>query len=679
MMAEFKKTIAGTDFKATQKTVQGDAMAGFKKSVAETVGGVAKGAGQGYAKEKGAQQLGEGETAADANQYVNEAFKAAPKAQSGYEAHYAEGNTVPSTDAPTKEEVATMQADFLSQADLSDKKLRAALKQGKISPKEANDRRIQNRKEFMSNPLSAMFGAQYDNVVGGGGSGAARGAFFGQTTQEKIQAKLQMENAVADNERERRAQDIADNTGRSMEQARAVVSSQDYNAEKLKRDKVRSEMGELGTTEERVHHGMIIDGVYRQIDQMLEKIQDVDGGVKGKELEDFYKSLAVTKTEELARIRNSNMSPTGKKLATEEVTKALEAYAADAKDGSFGAAQKRMVARQDSTLKNIANTRILSIIKKHPMMKSAYAIGGEQGMYQMAEMIMYWETPAGKAEIATSPAIQLLRDSLSEEEFTKGGLDAMDDLIDPKPNGPPKSELQKTLEASSVHGKGVPSLMEAAYEKNPETYINDALGDLPDLAIGTMASNPEWEAVARRTPELVVGMIDIAASNAMTLQQGFDKRHINVPFRERIGLVPKNIKITPPSLKRGANDNRSWHIDAGDIKLSPRYKAELIAAYRMATAHPQLWEGQYESVDDFISHKFTREGGGITPMETGVTPTPATKPPAAPRNFMPKAGGAWSDPGRTEPQNFNPLSRTTRGTSDANSSSVKPAPSNGGE
>ena len=63
---------------------------------------------------------------------------------------------------------------------------------------------------------------------------------------------------------------------------------------------------------------------------------------------------------------------------------------------------------------------------------------------------------------------------------------------------------------------------------------------------------------------------------------------------------------------RGADDKRAWYIDAGDIKLSPAYKSALIGAYRMATDNPQLWEGQYESVDDFINHRFTREGGLVS-------------------------------------------------------------------
>tara|TARA_R110002153_G_scaffold92347_1_gene224397 strand:- start:55 stop:2046 length:1992 start_codon:yes stop_codon:yes gene_type:complete len=658
-MAEMKKTLAAQDFKATKKTVQGDAMAGFKQSVAETVGGVAKGVGQGYAKEKGAQQIGT-ESDADANQYVSDAFKAAPKAQAGYEAHYAEGNTVANTDVPTKEEVGTMRADFLNQADLSDKKLRAAIKQGKISPKEANDRRIQNRKEFASNPLSAMFLKDYDNAVGGGTSGAARGAFFGQTTEEKIQAKIQTENAIADNARMRRAQDISANTGRSMKASLALVSSQDFEAEELKRAEVRSKMGELGASEERIHHGRIIDGVYNQIDKQLEKIQDINGGVKGPELEKFYKSLALTKTEELKRIQNSNMSPTGKKFATEEVTAKLKEYAADAKDGSLGAATKRVVERQDSSLKMLSNTRVLAAIRKHPILGVAYAFGEEKGMFDSLEQIVYWETPAGKAELALNPALAMYKDVLTAGDFMNASLDGVNDLLNPKPDGDPtkkpKTEVQKAISEAGVHAKGIPTLMEASYNDNPETYINDALGDLPNLALGTMASNPEWVAVTKRTPELMLGIMDVAASNAMTIQQNFDKTHIHVPFRNRIGLVPKNIKITPPSLGRGANDKRAWHIDAGDIKLSPAYKSALIGAYRMATDNPQLWEGQYESVDDFINHRFTREGGGITPMETGATPTPATKPPAAPRNMMPKAGGAVTDPGRSDPKDMNPKS-----------------------
>ena len=650
-MAEFKKTLTPQEFRANTPTVFDDPSKGFKAGAAETLGRIAKGAGQGYAKEKGEQQLGT-ESDADANQYVSDAFSAQAPAATPNSGSEVTANTA----VPTKDEVGTMRADFLNQADLSDKKLRAAMAQGKISSKEANDRRIQNRKEFASNPLSAMFLADYDNAVGGGTSGAARGSFFGQTTEEKIRDKLQMENAIADNERLRRAQDIADNTGRSMQESMAVVSSQDYNAEKLKRDTVRSKMAELSTSEERVHHGMIIDGVYNQINQTLEKIQDIDGGVKGPELEKFYKSLAVTKAEELQRIQDSNMSPTGKKFAAQEVTERLEHYAADAKDGSYAAAEKRMGERTDSTLKRIANVRLLNIIRKHPILRSAFAIGKEEGMFKVAEMIMYWETPAGKAELATSSATQMLRDALTDEDFAQVAGDALQDLINPKPEGAaekkPKTELQKTLQAKSVHGKGIPALMEAAYEDNPESYVNNALVDLPNLALGTMASNPEWAAVTKRTPELMLGIIDVAASNSMTLQQNFDKTHIHVPYRNRVGLVPKNIKITPPSLGRGANDKRSWQIDAGDIKLSPRYKADLIGAYRLATDNPQLWEGQYASVDDFINHRFTREGGGITPMETGVTPTPATKPPAAPRNMNPKsrATSSGSDPGTGERQ-----------------------------
>tara|TARA_R110002126_G_scaffold73784_1_gene184015 strand:- start:817 stop:2841 length:2025 start_codon:yes stop_codon:yes gene_type:complete len=620
-MAEFKKEIAKTDFKPTSYTVQGDAQAGFKKAVADTVGGIAKGIGQGYATGKGEKQVSANETDAEATAYVNEAFKAAPKAQSGYEAHYAEGNTVPSTDAPTAEEVGAMRTDFLSQAELSDKKLTVALKQGRITRKEANDRRIQNRKEFMSNPLSAMFGAQYDNVVGGGGSGAARGAFFGKTAEEKLQDKLREDRAVAKNNEQIAIEKVATSTNRTYEQAATIYYDRVRTEDNVAHLTNLEYLGSIGATDSYQLNEARSRQPMFELETTLDFLRkEFPDGIKEDQRLGFEKTVDATIDAQIRKYRlDDNLTTAGRNKLIEDLEDRRTAFKTNAVDTSYLTAMDAVGKERDAFIKDQKDARFVKLLQDNKLFANLFALSGsrenmlkgmdwmanvnsEAGQLMFAEWgqdgkdLMNWLTDAQKGKILVEGANAIVTGDVS-------GL----------------STLSKKAAAESIYAPGFADIVAQSYDKHPEK-LQEVLQSLPDLSLDKMAKQKQWQQLAKSRPEVVNMVLEAVAYNAQTIQFG----HPQSGGRAR--TVPKDLEIIEPQSSgqpRRGGGARTWGLNSFGVDMSPQYKAEAIGMYKMAQMFPDFWQDDYETALDYVKSKITLGGGTLTPDEIAAIPPQA--------------------------------------------------------
>ena len=621
-MAEMKKTLAAQEFKATQKSVQGDAMAGFKQSVAQTLGQVAGSVGAGYGEEKAKQQLGEGESAAEASAYVDEAFKEAPRpeAQGGYEVHYAEGdvNELP----PTRRDGEQMKQDFLSTAFMSDKKIGAALKQGKISRKEANDRRMNNRKQFASNPLSAMFLSSYDNALSGGQGGAQRGAFFGQTNEEKIADKIAMNRAVAMDQRERDIDDIAEQTDQPRE-----VAEQRYLMIK-KRARQAAEIEDLNKIGAALQSDITVmydthgqNGFY-ELEQTLDTLDGVEGGARVDAVQGFHDKVDAHLRSMIGQTnRDPNISNDGRKALIEKWEKQAEFMKGDATDSGFRKQQMALQEQFTAEMANIKDGDILWRINNSAYYRAQYAnTDGQPGaIIASIEATMKFNTPEWIAKFnGLGPEGVKVWKILNGEDLMMLSVEAKGKFF----NGTEAlSEDERKTIAMSMYEKNFPREALMALGLDPEGF-SQKVRNIPDLSSQTMAGNKYWNEIAKEEGgiDLIKVFLETAAYNAQNAQRAAGLN------QDGYGTLPSSITITPPTSGVGrvlgvqTYGSAQWLLDTKGHKLAPKYKAEIIGVIKMAKNHPQVWEGKYESPEAYVNGLF----GGTLISEAEVAEAPSS-------------------------------------------------------
>jgi hypothetical protein len=601
-MAEFKKEIAKTDFKATQKTVQGDAMGSFKAAAAETVGSLAKGVGQGYATGKGEQQLGTDESAAEANAYVSEAFKTqqAPKAQSGYETHYTEGNTVLSTDAPTKEEVEGHRASVLSTASMNDKRIQAALDQGRISSREANDHRIKNRKEFMANPINALFGAHYDNAIGGGASGASRGAFFGKTAQEKAQEKLVIEEMTEQRNDQRAADNLMKiNPNLTPKRAMSMVQGQKGRLLRLQHLQTKNSLELLGEGEAVEMYQSENIPVYSKLHQDVLQLVDLPEGAKASAVSDFITATTLQQAAIAARIDNSSMGVEAKKQEHTELIRRFDLLRSNVEDTSFVERLKRDTAQADAEIANSDSAHVLGMIRFSDSYSLTHAIAVE-GESPLAVM-KYLGT---SADMSTADVFKLkgredlkairgYMDELSSVQRVKAADAALAKVLKggaaPSMTGPEAATIGAALQQ-----KNIPTVVAAAYKEDP-LGVGEKLNAAPNVDLTAYAGSREYQGLVRTDPDFVNALFDSAIEDARMIQMS------------QRGTLPDRITVTREAPTRGSvTDGRrptNWVFDSGGVKLKGAYKGQVVGMHRLAEQNPSMWNKEYVTLEDYINSK----------------------------------------------------------------------------
>ena len=605
-MAEMKKTLAAQEFKATQKSVQGDAMAGFKQSVAQTLGNVAGGVGVGYGEEKAKQQLGEGESAAEATAYVDEAFKEAPRpeAQGGYEVHYAEGdvNELP----PTRRDGEEMKQDFLSTAFMSDKKIGTALKQGKISRKEANDRRMNNRKQFASNPLSAMFLSSYDNALSGGQGGAQRGAFFGQTNEEKIADKIAMNRAVERDQRERDIDDIAEQTGQPREVAEQRYLMMKKRARKATDTENLNKIGAALQSDITVMYDTHSQNGFYGLVQNLDVLDGIEGGGRVDAIQGFHNEVDAHLRSMIFQIDSDrNISNDGRKALKDKWEKQAEFMKVDATDSGFRKQQMALQEQFTAEMANIKDGDILWRINNSAYYRALYATtDGQPGAIPAAlEASLKFNTPEYIEKFnGMGPEGTKVMKMINGEDLMMLSVDAKAKFFS---GTEALSEDERKTIAMSMYEKNFPRESLTALGLDPEGF-SQKVKNIPDLSSQTMAGNKYWNEIAKEEGgiDLIRVFLETAAHNAQNAQRAAGLN------QEGYGTLPSSISITPPTNSVGrvmgvqTYGNAQWLLDTKGHKLAPKYKAEIIGVIKMAKKHPQVWEGKYESPDAYVNELF---------------------------------------------------------------------------
>ena len=594
-MTEFKRDLASSNHQARGITVHNDPKAAQKQQLAEMTGQFVKGVGSGYAVGKGEEQLGVGETQEQADAFVAEAFRA-PHSKLGDVVHTGGGEMIP-TSEPTKEQVAEQREAFLSRADLNDKRIKAALDQGRISSTEANNRRIQNRKEFASNPLSALFIADYDRTVGGGSAGAARGAFFGKTPQEKAQEKITTDRIVQADKDEQAAESISQKRNIPIELSRKLIADHKATQQEVLMLTEREKLGKLGASDAyRLHTGKTMP-VYEQTTRDLQKvITESEAGASAESVNAFRTSLNLKESEILLQIEDSNMMPSVKDKEKERTKAIFAGYHEQLKDSSVTASYTRLKEERSVKIAHKVTVRQQQFIDSAPSILNAFAIGGEKNIVAMMDLMINAQSMADKFGIATNPMYGLLLNGPPEDTVA-----AIDGGMGKVLKGDGTLEANESIAVALAQGQvGVPTMMAEALKANPEG-VKAVLKQAKNLRLDVLANDKEVQSLAKSDPELIKLYMDTAARDVIATQIGAGSE------------VPEYVKITAPRLgqgrdKSGRRTGNRWILDGGGVPLGEGYKAQMIGMYKLAQKNPSMWNKDFSSIEEFVNSKFVLNG-----------------------------------------------------------------------
>lgn len=616
-MPKLTGTIGGSDYRpsapvlAEKNTIKADALVNLTKTAATQLG-------SGFAEGRGERQLGSGETAEEASNVVSEAFNPVPPSGSGVEDFQA-------TAEPSKEEMEDRKRSFLSRADLNDKRLQAALDQGRISSAEANNRRIQNRKEAASNPITALYMDDYDRAVGGGTSGAGRKAFFGKTAAEQAAEATTVRRITAAAERDEKVEALL--RGRknmTRENAYKTIDQMEANTTVIAALEQQSKLGALGQNDAVRLFKANSTPVYMGIAKSLNDIHASGTKLKEEDAQAFRSRLSQEENLLLAQVDASGIFPENKDKIMERIKARFTGYRAQVDDAGYTKAMMAITAQNQAKIDNITSAETLAMIEGSKALRRAYVISNNS-MAPVLDLMMDLNSMEGQWNVANNPGLAYIM------EDTDKALEDADAALDKlSGGGGDLEEKEGAVAGLSFQTRGVPTLLAESYKKDPETFVKTFKG-VTNLNMHKLSKDREMAGLIEADPSFGATIIEAIARksvvNQMTMSfQNIDKVTITreeamegnprfgrvAPLEREVsttkrGQLPSSISMwRQPSVHR--NYNRPWNIDTGGVKLSDKFKEDIIGANKLAIAHPEIWNKEYDTAGEYINDLFTVAG-----------------------------------------------------------------------
>jgi len=611
-MPDFKIDIGGTDFTASQRTVHGPEAFNQKTAQqAEAISNFVQGVGGGFAAEKGEQQLGGDESQAEATAVVEAAFAFDPATS---------GATELAENEPTADQVGQRKREFLARADLNDRRLQAALDAGAISSAEANNRRLQNRKEFAANPLSALFISSYDQVVGGGSSGAARTAFFGKTPAElgrdaaiKAQATQAQSDIFIAEELVR--------TGKVANTSLAVGFIQEQRAntimiEALKQRETISQQEAFQIVDFDIGQQLAGDS------QTFTTLLQVQGGLQASDMRDWELFTATQLERGRLQIERANLNEADQARAMKSLTDTYTTWTAQLENAGYSEFYDNVVKdieSADGALKSMTYSKIL---RSNPGIFTVWEkLGPELGkMFLDSAMDPTKLTSAMTDNSVIGKAIEPF---LTEEQKSASILDAVNSIMGGKA---PPVEGSLEMAAGEAALSNADTLTPVVKTQDAEE-LEATLATFKGAHIGDIVNTPRFRNLIKDDPakEAVI-MTSLARSAKLTQRQS----GLDLPTNIRVEtLHPEEAASGDFESEQLGRQARNKKLVLADGEISPRMVSDISSVERYARENPRVWQDSYGSVNSYLNSLF----GGTAPLPKDQTsvegePTKAVIPEA---------------------------------------------------
>jgi regulator of replication initiation timing len=512
--------------------------------------------------------------------------------------------------ALTEDQVLDLKNQTLTKTLDSHRRIERALARGLISSTEANARLHRLRSEALANPLMAAYSKEFDNVlykVTGGSENP-----FAKTAEElegaaEQKGRLEAIEAVEKQEQELvRAGAVA-----TPEAARAFVASTfQFDLQKRHFDAKKAELGVTSQEAYAVAQNMLTQSSavsYGAISSWVKQ------GANAALIPDLQLQIQQDAEAMKAQIRQAAIDRNGN-LIMEEATLARLLAEVDTNAAFMSqlptnqSDTKRLVAEYDRRQAsfNIENqAHLIEFAKAAPLVVAL------QSIPHASDWVFNHQINIEKHQTEWAASANPLLKLIAKKQPSE----AADDVRRTQEKLVKNQEMndeEKALASVLLTSKGGASIVKHLRD----TYGSDydlKLRDIP-ITVTSVLNSSEWNAYARDK----TSRYDLTA-----IIQGAAQRAIMASLNEVTSqdpkaaiAVPKKVKVTKndPYLNRvdglpptGLPIRTGYKVDTYGVKTGKAYNSEVAAAYEMGRKYPQIWQGDFDSVDDWLSSLFTRQ------------------------------------------------------------------------
>lgn len=506
----------------------------------------------------------------------------------------------------------------------SQKRLQSALSRGLISSTEANARMQLLRNEALSDPFMAMFQGDLDRALY---PSATRGVDFFQATEaEKLAASEAKGRAEAAEEKAKAIAEIQASTGFNEQAAEVMWQKQTL---------ARREAEELEAKTKAFNYNS--KGFAAVARAATSAFADASMGIVGEftkgegRAEDIAPTIArLEQQKSLAKrylsekMRNEKGEVVGKgedfDKAIREIDTTIDEYINLVK-GDFSQAQilaNKFVETQNAN-KLLDQQSLDAMFGANPHLAALMRSGSPAMVEFGLNLIRNYDSLKSQVEASGNPTFKNILNLLSGREVGKGLGGALRNTVEGNTENLPEEEKINTrnfFSAISITDQGALFPREA-YGKGKDEEIDREYRKSP-IALDQIAKSNAWGSALRTDPNAVRAVKNIisgAADRAISTQfisrdqgpvvkGGFGRftteENFGLPSSVKVKLVPRTATHIGPT----------YVIDSvSNAKLTDEYKKNLISTYKLGVAHEELWNQDFESVDEWINSIFTVGGG----------------------------------------------------------------------
>lgn len=607
-MADLRMGISGPDLGGLSPSLSprqsgsyGQALGQLGMAIGQAVGSYQAGRDRKNALAAAEDLTGEDETYEQAGTAVDESVSLFKDLRKEREA---------SGQALTEDQILDLKNQTLNKTLDSHRRIERALARGLISSTEANARLHRLRSEALANPLIAAYADEFDNVLYKVTGGADNP--FAKTAEELEGAadqkgRLEAIEAVAKQEQEL----VRSGAVATPEAARAFVSASfQYELQKKQFEAKKASLGVTSQEAYAVAQNMLTQSsasAYGTISSWVKQ------GANSALIPDLQMQIQQDAEMMKAQIRQAAIDRNGN-LIMEEST--LARLLKEVDDNAAFMSQlpvnqsdtKRLVAEFDKRQAafNIENqAHLIEFAKAAPLVVAL------QSVPHASDWVFNHQLNIEKHQTEWAESANPLLKLIAQKHPSEAADDVrrtQDKLV----KNQDLNDEEKALASALLTSKGGAGIVKHLRETYGADY-DLRLRDIP-VTVTSVLNSSEWNAYARDK----TSRYDLTA-----IIQGAAQRAIMASLNEVTSqdpnaaiAVPKKVKVTKndPYLNRvdglpptGLPVRTGYKVDTFGVKTGKAYNTEVAAAYEMGRKYPQIWQGDFDSVDDWLSSLFTRQ------------------------------------------------------------------------
>jgi len=594
-MASFKRDVADPNLSFSGgSTPRGGGSRGPSSTSAglEVLGQVAKIGMEAYGAKKatkaGEEISGQNETHVEAGKAVQEATM--------LQGMFEDDTKLNQGRPPTKNELNDFRDETFGNLLTNQKRIQQAVEAGAISSSEGNARLGKLRAEALSNPLTAAHQDKLDNILFKSTGGAAPSNGLITSTPYEQQQAREAENRAAGEAQLMVASESLLQSGvvPSISAAKTLIGqSQQAKLQKSVLDTKR--LNKTMNSEDAFSSQQLnledysVEG-YKAVQTWLTaggNAADQDGLVANLDL--LHRTALSDLRKNAPFMTPGNFTTAEKQLTTQQAslnTLMKDRSATENITKVFNEVQVKM-DRQNQKFE-------LKLTQALPYLQAYNKYGGQEGVGFYMRLATNDNQMSDKVLEHMSPIMRTLKklDMDARAVFTGQQFETFED----------PTVLQLPADTKAYFGEiltqqGGFKVLLGRLEDQPEDTIRKV--GQSDMNLRSIVNSREWMNLSNtdQGKELIRASVKGGASSAKVSTIG------------QFGTVPSKVSVTQRDKQVGGKtEGTPFTIDTFGVETSATYKQQVVSAYQLAKIKPELWQNEYDNIDEYLTANFAIGG-----------------------------------------------------------------------